>query len=141
MEEELLKKALENNKNETILKLDSYKLNEYKIELLEQLNVKKTKQKEILKKLKHYRLIKDINEINLGSYIRWIPLKKRENIYVTNGGIICDIKQVNEDISIVCKNNMNNIFQLKMSECIIFQKLSNQEQILLSVIDYVNKNE
>ena len=29
--------------------------------------------------------------------------------------------------------------QLKFDECIIFQKLSNQENVILSVLDYLDK--
>jgi hypothetical protein len=49
------------------------------------------------------------------------------------------MKEVNSDIHIFCKNNMNRLFQLKMSENIIFQKVSDQEKILLQVMDYLRK--
>ena len=76
--------------------------------------------------------------IRYGAYIRWISLKDPANIKLTNGGIICDIK-VNDGIQIRCKNNQHRFFQLKMGECLIFQKLSDQEQILLSAMDYLQE--
>jgi hypothetical protein len=139
MDEDLLKKALDNEKNEVILKLDTEKVMKAKNDILEQLNFTKKDLKLIQKKLKNYRFIDDIKELHYGSYIRWISLKTPDNIRLTNGGIVCDIKQVNDDISIVCKNNMNRFFQLKMSENIIFQKVSDQERILLHVMDYLHK--
>jgi hypothetical protein len=139
MDEELLKKALDNEKNEGILKLDTQKLSKEKNDILEQLNLTKKDLKVIQKKLKNYRFIEDIKELHYGSYIRWISLKNPDNIRLTNGGIVCDMKEVNSDIHIVCKNNMNRLFQLKMSENIIFQKVSDQEKILLHVMDYLRK--
>jgi hypothetical protein len=139
MDEELLKKALDNEKNEGILTLDTQKLSKEKNDILEQLNLTKKDLKVIQKKLKNYRFIEDIKELHYGSYIRWISLKKPDDIRLTNGGIVCDMKEVNSDINIVCKNNMNRLFQLKMSENIIFQKVSDQEKILLHVMDYLRK--
>ena len=139
MDEELLKKALDNDKNEVILQMDTEKVMKAKNDILEQFNFTKKDLKLIQKKLKNYRFIDDIKELHYGSYIRWISLKTPDNIRLTNGGIVCDMKQVNDDIRIVCKNNMNRLFQLKMSENIIFQKVSDQERILLHVMDYLHK--
>ena len=139
MDEELLKKALDNDKNELILNMDTDKVTKTKNDILSQLNLPKGELKTIQKKLKEYRFIDDMNELHFGSYIRWITIKNPENIRLTNGGIVCDIKVINDDIHITCKNNMNRFFQLKMSENIIFQKITNQERVLLKVMDYLKK--
>ena len=94
--------------------------------------------KDNLKKLKEYRYINNINDLNYGCYIRWINLKNIENLKLTNGGFICDIK-INEGIEILCRNNFNKLFQLRFDENLIFQKLTDQEKVLLSVVDYLNK--
>jgi hypothetical protein len=69
--------------------------------------------------------------------VRWISLKNPEIIKLTNGGIVCDIKVVNEDIHIKCKNKMNMLFQAKMSEILLFQKLSEQEEVILKALKYL----
>ena len=139
MDEELLKKALDNDKNELILNMDTDKVTKTKNDIISQLNLPKGELKTIQKKLKEYRYIDDMKELHFGSYIRWITIKNPENIRLTNGGIVCDIKVINDDIHITCKNNMNRFFQLKMSENIIFQKISDQERVLLKVMDYLKK--
>ena len=63
--------------------------------------------------------------------------KNPEKIKLTNGGIVCDIKEINADIHIKCKNRMNMMFQIKMSEIILFQKLSEQEQVILKALKYL----
>ena len=81
----------------------------------------------------------DLRDLQLGYYIRWIPLKNPSKIYLTNGGIIIDIDIFENGIHIKVKNNRNNIFQIKFDECVIFQKLTIQEKAILSVLDHLDK--
>jgi len=139
MDEDILKKALDNDKNEFILNMDTNKVTKAKNDIISQLNLPKSELKVIQKKLKDYRLVDEMNELHFGIYIRWITIKNPEDIRLTNGGIVCDIKASNDDIYITCKNNMNRLFRLKMSENVIFQKITDQEQVLLKVMDYLHK--
>ena len=50
-----------------------------------------------------------------------------------------NIRIINQGINIICRNNMHRFFQLKMGECLVFQKLSQQEQVILKALDYLNK--
>ena len=34
---------------------------------------------------------------------------------------------------------MNRFFQLNFNECLVFQKLTRQEQIILAILDYIDK--
>ena len=80
-----------------------------------------------------------MHDLQFGYYIRWIPLKDPNNIKLTTGGIIIDIDIINDCIQIKVKNNQNRIFQIKFDEVMIFQKLSQQENVILTVLDYVVK--
>ena len=133
-----LSKALENEENEELLNLDNSKIKCIKNDILQKLGLPTSKLKAYHKTLKKYRYIDELPGIRYGAYIRWISLRDPANIKLTNGGIICDIK-VEDCIHIVCKNNMNRFFEIKMGECLIFQKLSDQEQILLSAMDYLHE--
>ncbi len=136
-----LLKALENENNESITKLNTQKIKTVKNDILQKLQLKGNELKLFHHKLKDYRYVEEMNEIQFGAFIRWIPLNKdTTDIKLTNGGFICDIKILNEGVHIRCKNAMNRIFQLKLDENLIFQKLNNQEKVLLSVIDYLDKN-
>tara|TARA_B100000686_G_C16632031_1_gene885226 strand:- start:715 stop:1128 length:414 start_codon:yes stop_codon:yes gene_type:complete len=129
--------ALENETNASIVELNSRKIKEYKKNIFDQLHLSKEQIKIFSKKLKDYRYCNDMKDIQFGFYIRWIPLKNPNNIYITNGGYICDIKVINNELHIVCKNNFNNYFQIKFDECAIFQKISLQEKVILKVLDYL----
>ena len=139
MDIESLLHALDNDNNEGIIDLNMATIAKNKNDILQKLQIPRNDLVALQKKLKLYRYIDDLKDIRFGSYIRWIPLKNPENIKLTNGGIICDIKEVNDDIHIKCKNRMNMIFQTKLSEGIIFQKLSDQEQVILNALKYLEK--
>ena len=124
-----------------LLHLTSGKIKELKNNILQKLYLSREELLSYHKKLKDYRFIDELDELKMGSYIRWFNLNniKNDNISLTNGGIIIDLKNSSDDIIIVCKNNYNRIFSLKMNHCIIFQKLNEQEKILIKIIDYVHK--
>ena len=129
-----LNKALENENNESIINLTISEIKSEKNDILQKLQFGKEDLKKNLKKLKEYRYINNINDLNYGYYIRWINLKNVENLKLTNGGFICDIK-INDGIEILCRNNFNKLFQLRFDENLIFQKLTEQEKIILNVIN------
>ena len=129
--------ALNNENNEDIVDLDFATISTNKNKILQQLNLKRADIIIFQKKLKEYRFIDDIKNLKFGGYVRWISLKNPEHIKLTNGGIICDMKEMNDDIHIRCKNNMNMIFQIKLSEVLLFQKLTNQEKIILKAMTYI----
>uniref|UniRef100_A0A6C0EMD6 Uncharacterized protein n=1 Tax=viral metagenome TaxID=1070528 RepID=A0A6C0EMD6_9ZZZZ len=130
--------ALENETNSSIMNLTSAKIKEHKNTILQKLQLERSELKTMHKKLSEYRYCTDMSDIQYGYYIRWIPLKDPENLYLTNGGIMCDMKIVNNQIHIFCKNFRNRFFQFKFDEAVIFQKISSQEKVILSVLDYLN---
>ena len=133
----LLTKALNNDNNETIMKLDKATISKYKNDILQKLQLGRDELKKLTKKLKEYRYISDISELNYGSFIRYINLGNTDNIKLTNGGVMLDIKFYNSGIILQCKNFMNRLFTVRFDECLIFQKITNEEKVLLDVIDYI----
>jgi len=134
-----LEKAYNNEENSQLLELTNEKIETVKIQMLNKLNLNKKQFKEISKKLENYRYIDELPDLKYGSFIRWISLKNPEIIKLSNGGLVVEIKIELSGIKIVCKNNMNFFFQINMNENLIFQKLNNQESILLSALDYINQ--
>lgn len=135
---EKLIKAIDNENNKLLMDLNSSKIKQIKNDILQKLNLNRNELLLIHKKLKNYRYIDEIHELNYGTYIRWIDLSKNV-IKLTNGGIVCEIKVADDGIHIICKNNMNFFFELHFGKCIVFQKLTDQEQILLSALDHLSK--
>lgn len=139
LKNDYLLKALDNENNIGIENLTTRKIKTIKNDHLQQLQLSSEKLKELHLKLKHYRLVDDLTDIQYGRYIRWINLKNPEKICLTTGGIIIDIQIQNDGIYLLCRNFKNKRFQIKIDECFIFQKLTDQEKTILLALDYLDK--
>jgi hypothetical protein len=132
-------KIVDKESSEKLLKLDSRKIKQIKNDLFQRLNFKPKLIKELHSKLEDYRFVDDLKDLEYGKYIRWINMNKYEEIKLTKGGIVCYAKAYDDSGTILmCKNKFNHIFSIKMEECLIFQKLSDQEKVLLSAMTYLN---
>lgn len=136
-----LLKALDDESNENLFNFTSKKILEMNLNILKELQLTKNETLQILKKLKEYKYIDEMNDLKYGTYIRWIPINNPENIHLTKGAVFCEIKITDNGVFIVCKNMGYSVkhFQIKMDECLVFQKLTSQEQVLLSALDHLSK--
>ena len=134
---DLLMKSLEREENDCLMNLDTAKIQQIKNDMLQKLQLPREKLKKMNKVLKQYRFIDEIPDIKYGAYVRWINLTGKE-LKLTTGGLICDIKIVKDDVMIVCRNTMGRFFQFKLNECLAFQKITDQEKVLISALDYLN---
>lgn len=134
-----LVKALNNETNEQVIETDYKSITQKKKEILQNIGITDESIKVLLRKLKVYRYIDGAHEIEYGRYIRWISLKDPTQLYLTSGGIVCEIKVETSGIQVVCKNNMNRMFQINLSENLVFQRLTEQERVLLSALQYISE--
>ena len=125
--------------DKNLLYMTSGKIKELKNNILQKLYFNREELLHYHKVLNEYIYIDELDEVKLGSYIRWFNLKNIENLKLTNGGIVVDFKQGKEDIVILCKNRMNRFFSLQLNKKVIFKKMSTQEKILIKIIDYIHK--
>ena len=135
---EYLKESIENPNNKSILELTTKKIKERKEEILNELPTNKTTKNALKKKLKEYRYIDELQELHIGAYIRWIKFDTNDTISITNGAILTDVLFEN-NIQLLVRNNMNRFFKINFNDNLIFQKLTNQEKIILFAIDNIDK--
>jgi len=131
-ESELLK-AVNNEQNNKFINLTFSKINKIKHDVLKTLNIPSRFQTELENKLKNYIYVDEICNIQVGTYIRWIPLTS-SNIYLTSGSIICDLNIMDNDIVILCKNFKHRYYEISMKDNMVFQKLTSQETVLLTAL-------
>ena len=131
--------ALDNENNTGIGDLTTAIIKKQKNDVLQQLQLPREKLKELHTKLKEYRYVNDLDDIQYGHYIRWIPLKNPEIIKLTRGAIVCDLRVFNEKIHVRCRNASYKMMQFILDECLVFQKLTDQEKVVLSVLDYLDE--
>jgi len=135
-----LLQATESESNDNLIHLTTLKIQELNLSILQELKLKKKDTLAILKKLNRYKYVDELKEMKHGRFIRWVPLKDPDNLYLIKGGIICDVKAKDDGMYIVCKNFMHRHYQFKMDECLIFQKLTSQEQVLLTALDHLEED-
>ena len=138
MDLEEITKAAENDNNSHILNLTTLIIHKMKNHILDELQLTRIEKMEIMKKIKKYRYVDQMNELKYGGFIRWINITDPENLFLTKGAIFCDFKINDNGVMILYKNFYGKTYEFKMEECIIFQKLSYQEEVLLKVMDKLN---
>ncbi len=101
----------------------------------------------IYDKLIGYRHVERICEIRLGVYVRWISINtekdptKKNNIYLKPGGTVISIKICEEGVQVVCKTAFGRHVSFRFDECILFQKLTVEEQLILMAYDYIQNSD
>ena len=100
------------------------------LDRINEIGLSKDETKKICDKLMGYRFIDEIHELRKGKHIRWIRIKD-SNAKLTNGGIVVNIKFLNNGIHVLCMGSGNRFIQYKYDDCFTFQKLSMEEQLIL----------
>lgn len=90
--------------------------------------------KNICNRLAGYRYVENLYELHKGKHIRWI---RTDNKKLTNGAIILDVKFFDNGSHILCRNAQHRLFQVKFNDCMVFQKLSTGEQLILMAYEHV----
>ena len=136
-----LLKALDDDSNETLLNFTSDKITEMNLNIIKELQLPRKDTLDIMNKLRDYKYVDEMNELKYGAYIRWIPIEDPTNIHLTKGALFCEMKITDDGVFCVCKNYGYNLrhFQLSMDKNLIFQKLTDQELVLLSALDHLSK--
>jgi hypothetical protein len=89
----------------------------------------------LMKKLHEYRFVDEIYELHRGKHVRWIR-KSDISHGLKLGGIVVDIKFLDNGTQILVRNRYsgNKMIQYKFDDVLTFQKLSYDEQLILSLI-------
>ena len=136
-----LLKALDDDSNETLLNFTSDKIKEMNLNIIKELQLPRKDTIDIMNKLREYKYVDEMNELKYGAYIRWIPIEDPTNINLTKGALFCEMKITDDGVFCVCKNYgyTQRHFQLSMDKNLIFQKMTDQELVLLSALDHLSK--
>jgi len=141
MDVKKLLKALDDESNETLLNFTSDKIKEMNLNILKELQLPKKDTLELMRKLNEYKYVDEMNDLKYGAYIRWIPIEDPNNIYLTQGALFCEMKITDDGVFCICKNYgyKTRHFTLSMDKNLIFQKMTDQELVLLSALDHLSK--
>jgi hypothetical protein len=141
---EMLQAALDNDKNEAISNLTYSKIRRAINDILQPMQFKPGELKSLHYRLNGYRYIENDADIRVGAYVRWISLKTPDNLVLTNGAHVCSVYAADAadagTVRIKCKTTHGNrcrFFVLNADENILFQKLTDQERIILDAFKFI----
>jgi hypothetical protein len=139
---EVLNNAIDDESNESLLGLTTVKIKEMNLKVVNELCLPKEEALDIMRKLIDYKYVDEMDDLKYGTYIRWIKLNNPDDLNLTKGAIFSDIKITDQGVNLICKNfgDSSKRFTIKMDECLIFRKLTNQEMVLLSALDHLSKD-
>ena len=132
--------ALDNENNTGVSGLTSSKIKKEKNDILQKLQLSGKELKDLHTRLKSYRYVNELNDLQVGRYIRWIPLNvETAEIKLTKGAILVNTFLNNDGACLVFRNTYRRPIIVKFDKVLIFQKLSDQEEILIAAIDFLDK--
>ena len=132
-------KYLENKSNKDIEdeKLASFETNDCTVSLT------KADKIGLMKKLTGYRYVDEIDSLHIGKYTRWIhkyPITDSDAVFkyvLSPGAFLTMIDYLDTGIVFTLKTWNNKVFRINFDNCLIYQKLSAGEELVLMTADYL----
>jgi hypothetical protein len=136
--------AMNKTENNTIANTTLKKIAARRHEILSSLNLTPEKMEEFERKLHMYRVIENPNDLKHNQLIRWIPLRSLETRpYVTLGGCLFRVKQNETDgiHAVTIRNVKRFVFNIKFELNVVFQRLSQEELLILRAVEFVESED
>jgi len=136
--------AMTKTENSTIANMTLPKIAARRQEVLSTMNLTPEKYAEFERKLHLYRVIEHPDELKHNQLIRWIPLRSLETRpYVTLGGCLFRVKYNEEEALhiITIRNVKKFVFNIKFELNAVFQRLSQEELLILRAVEYVESED
>ncbi len=101
----------------------------------------KKNKKELLQTLVGYRYVDQLDELHMGKFTRWIqkyPLDPETNTAkVERGGFLSNIDFNDNGVTLTIRMWNKKVYKLAFDNCLIYQKLSVGEELILMTSDYI----
>ena len=136
--------AMTKTENSTIANMTLPRIAARRHEILSSMNLTPEKMEEFERKLHLYRVIESPDELKHNQLIRWIPLRSLETRpYITLGGCLFRVRYNEEEaLHIVTIRNVKKfVFNIKFELNAVFQRLSQEELLILRAVEYVESED
>lgn len=91
-----------------------------------------------LKRLEEYRYVERVCDLVNGRLTCWIKRGQKPAV-IKNGGILMNVNIEKNGVYILCRNFGSHFSKAKFDDCLIFQKMSMEEQLILMANEYLEK--
>jgi len=98
----------------------------------------------IFHKLAGYQFVDEIYKLHRGKHARWIPIAEHSSSgklagKLSHGGVVLSIKFTDTGPLVLCRAGQR-FLQYRFNECITFQKLSEDELLILAAYNAISEN-
>lgn len=135
-----LMESIENEKNQYLENKKTTDIANEIIDSMETFEISPTTREELCNKLVGYRYVDEIYQLHKGKHVRWIKksdINKKQQI-LHKGGIVIEVKFQDNGIYVICcVSNTSYIIKYKYDDCLTYQKLSTDEQLILLANNYI----
>jgi hypothetical protein len=137
---ELIDIASNNDANADILSLSNEKIMKDRVNIIDELPIDNEEKVELLRKLQGYRYVDEIHELKNGCFLRWLNMSDLDDIFLVRGAFFCEVVFTDNNTCMRMRNVRGRYFEVKMDDIILFQKLTQQEKVLLAALSYISSN-
>ena len=96
--------------------------------------------REMAESLTGYRFVDELDQLHVGKYTRWLQkYSSSAKPVITNGGFLTNVESGNEGTFMKIRLYANKVINISFDNCLIYQKFSVGEQLVLLVADYAVK--
>ena len=88
-------------------------------------------------KLVEYRFVDELYQLHKGKHVRWIRLNAPNKLLV--GGTVVDVRFMDDGVNVLCRLHGGKFMQYRFDQCVTFQKLTDDEQLILSVSSAIRR--
>jgi hypothetical protein len=128
---------LESDQNDYLENLTFEKIQRNVYDALVDMGVPSVNIPKLCASLADYRYVDEICHLHKGKYVRW--MRRNNPGELTKGCKVVDVKFANNGVCVVCITNIGKFMQYRYDDCITFQKLEIEEQLILMAYDHIAK--
>jgi hypothetical protein len=129
--------TLESDQNDYLENLTFETIQKNIYDALVDVGVQKLKIPKLCAALAEYRYVDEICHLHKGKYVRW--MRRNNPGELTKGCKVVDVKFADTGVCVLCITNIGRFMQYRYDDCITFQKLEIEEQLILMAYDHITK--
>jgi hypothetical protein len=124
-----------NNESDTVARYDPIRIQHDKDHALAQLGLSPDALADWQHKLRDYRYIDRIDDLDYGGFLRWVPLSDPSTLVLTRGAHFCEMSHNGDGLQ--CKTGSptsSRYFTVPFSSSLVFQRLRIQEKVAMRAL-------
>ena len=125
----------DSDNDDPVARYDPVRIQQEKEYVLDQLSLDPDALADWQHKLRDYRYIQRIEDLDYGGFLRWVPLSDPSTLVLTRGAHFCELSHNGDGLQ--CKTGSptsSRYFTVPFSSSLVFQRLRLQEKVAMRAL-------